>query len=383
MNPAHGLGRVAVAWARAHQGGTHRTRHDDQLVRRAFAAVNHGVPMQGRLIHVLEPLPDFINAQHGAQPSVSAAAARTTAHVCREQHAGEIFTESAELLSLPDDATDSVNIHRNADDLVGMLKARSFTNTRLRIVPDGSPAVYGELMQPGARKTLMLCAHSDGQPVDSSIWTTPPFSPVLRTKEVHLGCAEIPISAGNETVDVEAHTYGRGAGDDTGSIRAILSALDWIRASQLASSVNIEVFFDGEEEAGSGQLEQILTTYAEQLRGDAWRFCDGRVHRGSRQQLSFGQRPALNGRGICVGGVRETGSDKRGRDAATGVECHPGWQRTGGPVRAEPEGIDDLAANYEPGRQPARAELMGCHRAVCGTAHEHRQDMARSGAVMR
>ena len=118
--------------------------------------------MQGRLIHVLEPLPDFINAQHGAQPSVSAAAARTTARVCREQHEGEILTESAELLSLPDVATDSINIHRNADHLVGMLKARDFTNTRLCIVPDGSPAVYGELMQPGARKTLMLGAHSDG-----------------------------------------------------------------------------------------------------------------------------------------------------------------------------------------------------------------------------
>lgn len=225
-----------------------------------------------------------------AQAPVSGAVARQAARIYREQHEGAILTEFAELLSLPNLATDSVNIRRNADHLLRMLGSRGFTNTKLLTVPGGPPAVYGEFLQPGATKTLILYAHYDGQPVDASKWTTPPWSPVLRTKEVHLGGTTIPIPAGSGRVDGEARIYGRSAGDDKGSIQAILSALDAMKASQLAPSVNLKVFFEGEEEAGSGHLEQILTTYASQLTGDAWLFCDGPVHQSGRPQLSFGQR---------------------------------------------------------------------------------------------
>jgi acetylornithine deacetylase/succinyl-diaminopimelate desuccinylase-like protein len=225
-----------------------------------------------------------------AQATVSGAEARSAARVYREQHEGDILSEFAQLLSLPNLASDSVNIRRNADFLVRMLDARGFTNTKLLTVPGGPPAVYGELPQHGATKTLVLYAHYDGQPVDAARWTTPPWSPVLRTKEVHTGGTIIPIPTGSGRVDGEARIYGRSAGDDKGSIQAILSALDAMKASQLAPSVNIKVFFEGEEEAGSDHLAQILTTYAPQLAGDAWLFCDGPVHQSGRQQLSFGQR---------------------------------------------------------------------------------------------
>lgn len=225
-----------------------------------------------------------------AQAPVSGAAARAAARVYREAHEGAILTEFARLLSLPNLASDSANIRRNADHLVGLLNARGFTNTRLLTVPGGPPAVYGEMLRAGATRTLVLYAHYDGQPVDASKWTTPPWSPVLRTKEVHLGGTAIPIPTGAGRVDGEARIYGRSAGDDKGSIQAILSAIDAMKASQLEASVNIKVFFEGEEEAGSDHLAEILRTYASQLSGDAWLFCDGPVHQSGRQQLSFGQR---------------------------------------------------------------------------------------------
>ena len=232
----------------------------------------------------------LVAATASAQSDVGGAAARAAARVYREQHEGAILTEFAELLSLPNLATDSVNIRRNADHLVGMLDARGFTNTKLLTFPGGPPAVYGELQRTGATKTLVLYAHYDGQPVDASKWTTPPWSPVLRTREVQLGGVTIPIPVGSARVDGEARIYGRSAGDDKGSIQAILSALDAMKASQMAPSVNLKVFFEGEEEAGSGHLAQLLTAYASQLTGDAWLFCDGPVHQSGRPQLSFGQR---------------------------------------------------------------------------------------------
>jgi acetylornithine deacetylase/succinyl-diaminopimelate desuccinylase-like protein len=174
-----------------------------------------------------------------------------------------------------------------------MLNKRGFSNRQLLTVPGGPPVVYAELPSPGATRTLVLYAHYDGQPVDPKQWATPPWSPVLRTAEVKAGGKVIPIPTGAGRVNGEARIYGRGAGDDKGSIMAILGAIDAMRASKMTSSVNLKVFFEGEEEAGSQHLEQILTKYKSLLAGDAWLFCDGPVHQSGRQQLLFGQRGVI------------------------------------------------------------------------------------------
>lgn len=221
---------------------------------------------------------------------MSGAEARAAARVYREGHEGAILTDFAELLSLPNLATDSAGIWRNANHLLSMLEKRGFSNRRLLTVPGAPPAVYAELPATGATRTLILYAHYDGQPVDPKQWATPPWSPVLRTAEVHKGGAVVPIPTGSGRVNGEYRIYGRSAGDDKASIVAILSAIDAMRATKLSATVNLKVFFEGEEEAGSGHLEEILRTYKSQLTGDGWIFCDGPVHQSGRQQLSFGQR---------------------------------------------------------------------------------------------
>src|SRR5437764_9304610 len=97
-----------------------------------------------------------------AQRAESGARARAAARTYREHNEAEIINEFAALLALPNLATDSANIRRNADLLVQMLEHRGFRNTRLLTVPGGPPAVYGELPSPGATRTLVLYAHYDG-----------------------------------------------------------------------------------------------------------------------------------------------------------------------------------------------------------------------------
>jgi acetylornithine deacetylase/succinyl-diaminopimelate desuccinylase-like protein len=71
---------------------------------------------------------------------------------------------------------------------------------------------------------------------------------------------------------------------------ALLAAIDALHDGRDEQSVNLKVFFEGEEEAGSGHLREILETYRSTLTGDAWLFCDGPVHPSGREELVFGQR---------------------------------------------------------------------------------------------
>jgi len=225
-----------------------------------------------------------------AQAQGTGAAVRAAARGYTQAHEAEILTEFVELLAMPNLASDSVGIRRNADYLMEMIGKRGFSNRRLLTVPGGPPAVYGELPSPGATRTLVLYAHYDGQPLDPRQWTTPPWSPVLRDKEPTAGGKAIPFPITGARADPQSRLYARSAGDDKASIMAILAAVDAMRATQTRQSVNLKVFFEGEEEASSAHLRQILEKYAPLLVADAWLFCDGPLHQSGRQQVVFGNR---------------------------------------------------------------------------------------------
>ena len=225
-----------------------------------------------------------------AQSRDVGARARSAARTYREHNEAAIVGEFASLLAIPNLAADSANIRRNADHLLQMLERRGFRNSRLLTVPSAPPAVYAELPTAGATRTLVLYAHYDGQPLDPKQWASPPWSPVLRDRALSDGGKVIPLPEAGSRVDPEARIYARSAGDDKASIMAILAAIDAMRAQHIEQSINLKVFFEGEEEAGSGHLKQILQAYAPTLAGDAWLFCDGPVHPSGRQELVFGQR---------------------------------------------------------------------------------------------
>jgi len=63
-----------------------------------------------------------------------------------------------------------------------MMKKRDLS-PRLVSVPGANPVVYGEIRTPGAKRTIVLYAHYDGQTLDPKEWATPPFTPTLRDRQ--------------------------------------------------------------------------------------------------------------------------------------------------------------------------------------------------------
>lgn len=210
----------------------------------------------------------------------------------RGAHETAIVRELSGLLALPNLASDSVNIRRNAAQLVAMLERRG-VSARLLEAPGSAPAVYGELTVPGATRTVVFYAHYDGQPVDTGRWASLPWSPVLRDGPLRAGAREIPFPAEGARFDPEWRIYARSASDDKAPIVAVLAALDALRALGIRPSVNLKFFLEGEEEAGSRHLRDMLTRHAETLKADLWLFGDGPVHQSREPVVSFGVRGVM------------------------------------------------------------------------------------------
>lgn len=231
----------------------------------------------------------FVGSLAGAQ-TPDAAAVRASVRAYTAAHDVEIVHELSDFVSIPNLASDAANIGRNAGHLLAMMTARGISARLLESPSGGPPVVYGELRAPGATKTVVFYAHYDGQPVDTTQWTTPPWRPVLRDKPLDASGQVIPIPQNAGTIKGEWRLYGRSASDDKAPIVAMLTALDALRAAKMSPSVNLKFFFEGEEEAGSGHLKELLERNASLLKADAWLFGDGPVHQSRRQQIVFGVR---------------------------------------------------------------------------------------------
>jgi acetylornithine deacetylase/succinyl-diaminopimelate desuccinylase-like protein len=67
-------------------------------------------------------------------------------------------------------------------------------------------------------------------------------------------------------------------------------ALDALASVGALPSVNLKVFLDGEEEAGSQHLQAVLEKNRALLKAEAWLLCDGPVHQSRKPLVFFGVR---------------------------------------------------------------------------------------------
>ncbi len=235
-----------------------------------------------------------------AAQTMSPADVRKAVREYRLAHEGAIVRQLVDLLAIPNNAADDIRIRQNAATLQDLLRARGFS-ARLLESPGSPPVVFAEQQTPGASRTIVFYAHYDGQPVDSTQWSSNPYQAVLRSQALFAGGTEIPLPGPTERVDPESRLYGRSASDDKSPIVALLTALDALKAQRIPLSVNLKVFLEGEEEAGSGHLRQMLETHRDRLTSDGWIFADGPVHQSRRPQIVFGVRGVM-GLGLSVFG---------------------------------------------------------------------------------
>ena len=242
--------------------------------------------------------------------------------------------------------------------------------------PDAPPIVFGEWKVRNAKQTIVLYAHYDGQPVNPADWATPPFTPTLRSAPLEKGgtviatgardAADTPntasaphaaaatASAGNAAAasaataaapsaataaapsaatasapsagtaaapsaaiaaaaaDPETRLYARGAGDDKLGVMVILSAIDALRATHRTPTDNLKIVFEGEEEAGSPHLANLLTEHRALLDSQLWVVCDGPVHPTGRKMVVYGARGDMNVDLTVYGPVRSLHSGHYG-----------------------------------------------------------------------
>src|SRR5260370_26718912 len=136
--------------------------------------------------------------------------------------------ELRELLSIPNVASDTPNIEKNAARLKEMLEARGI-ETHLLSIEGRGPVVFGKLETENAKRTVIFYAHYDGQPVDPSAWTDKsPFEPVLRDKSIEAGGKRIayPDAASGPANSYQAdwRIYARPASGDKSPIAPIPAA---------------------------------------------------------------------------------------------------------------------------------------------------------------
>lgn len=136
-----------------------------------------------------------------------------------------------------DDVDESAKFVENLFSEIGL-------NTKVIKVAGGMPAVVAHTEINPSKKTVLLYAHHDVQPVgDIDLWNTEPFEPVVK----------------------DGRLYGRGSGDNKSGVVVHYNVVKELLGNL---PVNIKVFIEGEEEIGSPTMTSFIEQNRESLEAD-------------------------------------------------------------------------------------------------------------------
>ena len=209
-----------------------------------------------------------------------------------------------ELARLRSVAADPGGIAATADRLQKLLTERGFEARQLSAGAGTPPLVFGVMKTPGAKRTVIFYAHYDGQPVTPSQWSSDPFLPVMRSGALNTGEHVIDWQKVHTPFEPEWRLFGRAVSDDKASIVAFLAAFDALKARGVTPSVNIKVLWEGEEEAGSPHLAELLRNNRAALASDLILVGDAPVHQSRHPMIYFGARGVIGLEATIYGPIR-------------------------------------------------------------------------------
>jgi len=163
----------------------------------------------------------------------------------RQANERALIDEHIQFVSIPDVGADAKNARRNAEFIAAMMEHRGIPARLLEAKTHGvNPVVYGEIKVPGAKRTLLLYAHYDGQLVNPSEWAPglEPFSPKFITAPIEHGGTIICSWKSGDPVNPDWRLTGRASADDKAGIMCILGAYEALAKTGVSPSANIKFF---------------------------------------------------------------------------------------------------------------------------------------------
>ncbi|WP_281846169.1 dipeptidase [Olleya namhaensis] len=171
-----------------------------------------------------------------------------------QENKQRFLDELIELLKIPSISADSAYKEHtiNTADVV----AKSLKEAGCDVVEicetEGYPIIYAHKIIDKDLPTVLVYGHYDVQPPDPlSLWTSPPFEPVIKTTDLH----------------PEGAIFARGACDDKGQMYMHVKAMEFMTKNN-ALPCNVKFMIEGEEEVGSVNLGKFVKQNQDKLSND-------------------------------------------------------------------------------------------------------------------
>jgi len=169
-----------------------------------------------------------------------------------------------------------------AEFVEGKLREAGMENVKI-IETKGHPLVYADWLHAPGKPTVLVYGHYDVQPVDPiNLWNSPPFEPTIKDGKI----------------------YARGATDDKGQMYMHIKSVEAYFKILGKLPLNVKFIIEGEEEIGSGNLDEFVSKNQEMLKCNAVMISDTSLYGPHIPTLTYGLR------GLCYMEVVVTGPNR-------------------------------------------------------------------------